>query len=107
MTWDDIVANCEGFEWDEHNTFKSWRKHLVTPQECEELFFNRPLVIAADERHSDVEDRFFALGITDASRRLFAVFTVRKKLIRLISVRDMSRKERKEFEIYEKTEKHS
>lgn len=86
-----------GFDWDEGNLFKNWEKHRVAASECEQIFFNRPLV-TDDEGHSTREPRFYALGATDAGRYLFIVFTVRRKLIRVISARDMNRMERKVFE---------
>ena len=97
----DILSKCTGFEWDEHNAEKNWQKHQVTPSECEEFFFNRPLVVADDEKHSEKENRFYALGHTDAGRMLFVVFTVRRNLIRMISARDMNRKERKVYQSHE------
>jgi len=95
MGWPERLAECEGFEWDAGNSEKIWRRHRVTPGECEELFFNQPFVIGGDQEHSGREERFYALGQTDAGRLLFLVFTVRARLIRLISARDMSRKERR------------
>ena len=95
------LKECTGFEWDEHNSEKNWQKHRVTPSECEQIFFNLPLVVADDERHSLVESRFFALGRTDAGRMLFVVFTIRSRKIRVISARDTSRKERKVYETSE------
>src|ERR1700728_1342740 len=74
---------------------QTWEKHRVAFWESEELFFNQPLLLVEDVKHSRKEERFYALGKTDAERYLFAVFTVRNKHIRVISVRDMSRKERK------------
>ena len=62
---------------------------MVTPAECEELFFNRPLVVEADEKHSSGEDRLYALGQSDSVRLMFVVFTIRKRLIRVIWARDM------------------
>jgi len=94
----DLLARCVGFEWDTGNITKSRQKHDVSPSECEQIFFNHPLVVARDERHSDQEDRFFALGQTDAGRLLFVVFVVRKDIIRVISARNMNRKERKVYE---------
>ena len=94
MDW----QRCRGFQWDTANAEKIWEKHRVTRSECEQLFFNRPLVVADDEKHSRVEQRFYALGRTDGGRKLFAVFTVRDDLIRVISARDMSRRERRVFE---------
>ncbi len=92
------IAECEGFDWDAGNIGKTWERHKVSATECEQIFFNEPLVAAPDEKHSDREQRFYVLGHTDAGRHLFLVFTIRNKLIRLISARDMNRKERKEYE---------
>ena len=92
------ITDSTGFQWDDHNTTKIWEKHHVTPSECEQAFFNLPFIAAEDEKHSHIEKRFFALSQTDSGRRLYLVFTLRKSLIRFISVRDMSRKERKVYE---------
>ncbi len=86
------------FDWDAGNIEKNWSKHNVLPIECEQIFFNQPLVVAVDEKHSVSEERYYALGLTDAHRYLFVVFTVRGKRIRVISARDMNRKERKIYE---------
>ena len=96
------LQECTGFQWDEHNIQKNWEKHKVSPAESEQAFFNRPLTVAKDVDHSEEEERFYALGKTDQDRRLFIVFTIRRKLIRVISSRDMNKKERG---IYEKREK--
>jgi len=93
----NILNQCEGFDWDDGNINKNWLKHEVSPAECEQIFFNRPLVIQDDIKHSEAEKRFYALGRTDAKRNLFIAFTVRKKRIRVISARDMSRKEREVY----------
>jgi uncharacterized DUF497 family protein len=92
-----ILSQCEGFEWDDGNINKNWLKHKVSPAECEQMFFNRPLIIQDDTEHSEVENRFYALGRTDSKRTLFIAFTVRDKRIRVISARDMSRKEREVY----------
>jgi len=85
-----ILLNCSGFEWDKGNITKNWAKHDVSAVECEQLFFNRPLIIKKDKKHSIVENRYFALGRTNMDRLLFAVFTVREQNIRIISARDMT-----------------
>lgn len=89
----DDLAKCTGFQWDDGNLGKNWEKHAVTDAESEEIFFNDPLVAGSDEQHSKKERRYFALGQTDAGRRLFVAFTIRKKLIRVISARDVTRRE--------------
>ena len=96
------LKECTGFQWDKHNIQKNWEKHKVSPTESEQAFFNRPLIVAKDVNHSEEEERFYALGKTDQNRKLFIAFTIRVGLVRVISSRDMNRKERK---IYEKREK--
>lgn len=91
-------SHITGFDWDEGNRDKNWIRHRVSNGECEEVFFNQPLLILPDVRHSQTELRYYALGQTNSGRNLFVVFTLRDSLIRVISARDMSRKER---EIYE------
>lgn len=92
-----LLSGCEGFNWDEGNFLKNWEKHKVDALECEQCFFNQPLFIAEDESHSESEPRFYCLGQTDQGRQLFIVVTIRKNLIRVISARDMNRKERKVY----------
>jgi hypothetical protein len=94
----DLIAKCVGFDWDEGNLPKIWETHHVSGAECEQIFFNHPVVAARDEKHSSAEDRYYALGHTDARRLLYVVFTIRKNLVRPISARDMNRKERKVYE---------
>ena len=95
---DDPLVGCTGFDWDDGNLDKNWERHHVPFWEAEEVFFNEPLVVSSDQRHSTAERRFLALGQTDSGRRLFISFTVRKSLIRIISARDMTRKEHRAYE---------
>jgi uncharacterized DUF497 family protein len=92
------LSQCIGFQWDEGNSLKNWDKHRVTGSECEQVFFNQPLLIRDDVTHSELESRDYALGRTDADRLLFVVFTVRDNFVRIISARDMSRRERQVYE---------
>ena len=92
-----ILNQCVGFDWDKGNIDKNWLKHKASPAECEQVFFNRPLVVHNDVMHSKSEKRFYALGKTDSKRTLFIAFTVRGNLIRVISAREMSRKEREVY----------
>ncbi len=94
----DQLRQCTGFQWDEGNLEKNWVAHQVRWVECEEIFFNEPLWISADVKHSEAESRFYALGQTEVGRLLFVVFTLRGSLIRIISARDMNRRERKEYQ---------
>ena len=94
----DELVHCTGFQWDEGNAAKNWMLHQVTQAEAEQAFFNRPVMVASDLRHSTVESRYAALGQTDAGRRLSIVFTLRDTLVRVIPARDMSRPERRIYE---------
>jgi uncharacterized protein len=97
VEWPERLAECEGFRWRAGNSTKMWDRHRVRPTECEELFFNRPLIVKSNEEHSERELRFFALGQTDGARLLFVAFTIRGRLICAVSARDMSRKERRVY----------
>ena len=89
------------FDWDEGNARKN-DKHGVSIAEAEQVFFNEPLLVIVDTKHSEGEGRFHALGKTNENRSLQSTFTLRNagERIRVISARDMHRKERK---IYEQT----
>ena len=90
----ELLASQTGFEWDAGNARKNWLTHHVRPAESEEVFFNRPVCVAEDVKHSNRERRYNVLGRTNGDRLLSVVFTVRRGLIRIISARPMSRKER-------------
>ena len=92
------LAKCIGFQWDAGNSEKIRERHGVAQGECEEVFFNQPFLLTFDEKHLQDEPRYFGLGQTTAGRLLFVVFTIRGALIRVISARDMSRREKKEYE---------
>jgi len=94
----DDLAQCTGFQWDAGNAEKNWELHQVSQGECEPVFFNRPLFVAPDVEHSGREPRYAALGQANAARRLAVVFTIRGTVIRVISARDMSRRERRIYE---------
>lgn len=88
-----------GFDWDKGNARKN-DKHGVSMAEAEQVFFNQPLLLLPDPGHSQSESRFYALGKSDDGRTLHITFTLRSggKLIRVISARDMHRKERTIYE---------
>jgi uncharacterized DUF497 family protein len=90
----------EGFDWDDGNSRKSADKHGVSQAEAEQIFFNDPLLVVEDTRHSEREVRFHALGHSDAGRLLHITFTLRRgdTMIRVISARSMHRRERSRYE---------
>jgi uncharacterized protein len=96
-----ILDDAIGFDWDKGNSRKNADKDGVNQAEAEQVFFNEPLLVLEDIRHSSQEPRLHVLGQTDEGRLLHITFTLRHQgtLIRIISARDMHRKER---EIYGK-----
>lgn len=99
MTNNEIHFEVVEFQWDEGNINKNRFKHGVDKHECEEIFFNRPIIIFDDEQHSEKEKRYKVLGKTDRGRKMSLVFTLRSSKIRIITARDQSKKEK---ELYEK-----
>ena len=90
-----ILPDILTFEWDEGNISKSWVKHKVSLKEQEQAFFDKHKRAFKDSDHSQKEERFTALGVTDAGRRLHIILTIRKEGLRIISARNQSRKERR------------
>lgn len=91
------MREAVGFDWDSGNVEKDWKKHGVRFTECEEVFYRAPLIAPAPARRGSGEKRFAALGRTALGRLLSIVFTFRGDRVRVISARDMSRKERQEY----------
>ena len=93
------MSDIVGFEWDDGNRRKN-EKHGVSQSEAEEVFFNETLLVLEDGLHSEAEPRFHAFGLSQRGRRLHVTFTLRQlgTFIRVISARDMHRKERAMYE---------
>lgn len=91
------APDFEDFDWTGGNAEKNWKRHGVAPAEAEQVFFNTPFLWGDDPMHSGTERRFYALGQTDEGRELFVAFTVRGRRLRVVSARDMSRKERRAY----------
>ena len=92
----DIIPEPIEFEWDKGNIDKNVKKHSIENREAEEVFLNDPL-ISEDEIHSRTEKRYQCLGITDKNKKLFISFTIRKDKVRIISVRNMDKKEKEKY----------
>lgn len=86
------------FDWDKGNLNKNWKKHKITNEETEQIFFNEPLKVFEDLKHSKTEKRLVAYGKTDENRPLTVIFTLRQGKVRVISARNQSKKERRSYE---------
>ena len=92
------IESIVGFEWDEGNIHKNENKHGLTWTTIEEVFFNEPLLVVEDFKHSLNECRCVALGRNNFNELITVIFTIRNQKIRVISARAMSKKERKFYE---------
>jgi uncharacterized DUF497 family protein len=95
---ENVLGSFVGFQWDRGNNNKNLVKHNVQNWECEQVFFNKPLLVLEDPGHSVAEKRWAAFGQTDSGRLLLVIFTKRGNLLRVISARGMNAKERKFYE---------
>lgn len=93
---------CAGFDWDDWNITKNWERHRVTPEEAEDIFFHDPMLLRTDSKHSNADRRFQVMGETTGGRKLLVAFTIRRNLVRVISARDLNRKESEEYRRHEK-----
>lgn len=93
------------FDWDAGNSQKNQEQHGVTNQEAESLFFNEHKFVFEDSTHSQIKKRYLLLGITSEGRKPAIIFIIRKNKIRIISARDMHKKERQIYD--KKTKEHS
>ena len=97
------IDGLVGFNWDNGNILKNEGKHNLKWQIIEEIFFNEPLVLLEDIKHStDEECRCVALGFTNDKELVTVIFANRKNKIRVVSARPMSKKERIFYENFTK-----
>lgn len=89
-------SKLEGFEWNKGN-LDHIKKHKVGYKECEEVFISKPIIIKKDLTHSKYETRYRVLGKTFLERRLYIVYTIREKYIRIITARDLNKKEQEKY----------
>ena len=94
------LSKIVGFDWDDGNRIKSAEKHSVSQAETEQVFTDERLLLADDVKHSQDEERYQAIGRTIDGRLLHVTFTLRndRTKIRVISARDVNRKERRRYE---------
>jgi uncharacterized protein len=93
----ELISRCTGFQWDSGNSAKIWERHRVSPEECEQTFMNQFYAMPNGEHTTAEETRFKIFGETQAGRYLSVIFTIRGDLIRVISARDMNRRERRMY----------
>ena len=90
------------FEWDESKASINKKKHKVSFEEARTVFLDSNARLMPDPDHSENEDRFILLGISEKLRLLVVCHCYRKtnKIIRIISARKADRSEEKQYARY-------
>jgi uncharacterized DUF497 family protein len=86
------------FEWDPRKARINLRKHGVSFTEAGTIFGDDLAITVSDPDHSDNEDRYITIGWSDQHRLLIVSHTDRGDRIRIISARELTKAERKEYE---------
>ncbi len=86
------------FEWDGHKSATNLRKHGVSFAEAGTVFGDELSITVPDPDHSDQEDRYITIGWSNLHRLLMVAHTDRGENIRIISARELTKTERKEYE---------
>lgn len=87
------------FEWDRRKAGANRRKHGVSFEEAQTVFFDDNALFIDDPDHSDDEERFVLLGLSSALRALVVCHCYRSRgdVIRIISARRADRSERNQY----------
>ena len=87
------------FGWDERKNRASQKKHGVSFEEAQTVFFDENAIEFPDLHHSGHEDRFLLLGMSFRLRMLMVCYCYREYegLVRIISARKATRNERKHY----------
>ncbi len=86
------------FEWDEEKAKINFKKHGVSFEEAITVFLDPFSITMLDPDHSEDEERYVDLGISDKERVLVVIYTERRSNIRIISCRKAASSERKLYE---------
>jgi len=91
--------NAIRFEWDENKSRENTRKHGVSFEEAQTVFFDENAIRYFDPDHSEDEDRFIMLGISFKLRVLVVChcYQVRDTIIRIVSARKANKREARAY----------
>ena len=88
------------FEWDQAKNLENRRRHGVSFEEAESVFYDERALLLEDPDEASIEDRFVLLGLSAALRMLLVChcYRERESVIRIISARKAGRAERADYE---------
>lgn len=86
------------FEWDETKNEINKKKHKIDFETAARVFYDENHIELYDETHSSEEERFIAIGMVGGfAAVVFVVYTPRENVIRIISARKATKKEREDY----------
>ena len=93
------MADDFRFTWDENKNRSNYRKHGITFEEAKTVFFDEEALLIDDPDHSEMEERFLLLGLSEAVNLLVVVHCYRETdfVIRIISARKATKKEARQY----------
>ncbi len=88
------------FEWDENKNEINKKKHGLSFETAQEVFYDEFAVVFDDPDHSVGEERFLIIGMTESSKICIVSHCYRNSdnIIRLISAREATKKEKKIYQ---------
>jgi hypothetical protein len=88
------------FEWDSRKYQSNIKKHGVSFDEAKSVFYDEMAVLFFDEEHSDSEERYILLGLSEKLRILIVCHCTveNNKIVRIISARKATKNESKYYE---------
>jgi uncharacterized DUF497 family protein len=86
------------FEWDERKARRNYDKHNVTFEEAATIFGDPGALTIYDDSHSQQEDRYVTIGMSDKAVLVVVCHTDKKNRIRIISARKATKNERRQYE---------
>jgi hypothetical protein len=88
------------FEWDEEKNKLNKKKHKVSFQEAKTVFYDSQALLIHDPDHSDEEERFIIMGISQSLKILVVChcYRIDDEVIRIISARKAKRDEINQYE---------
>ena len=86
------------FEWDDHKAQANIAKHKVSFDEARTVLSDPLEMTMYDPDHSESEDRYISMGLSEQGRLLVVSYTERRDRIRIISARVANKRERKQYE---------
>lgn len=90
------------FEWDENKNRTNIKKHGISFQEATSVFFDDYAILFDDKIHSNNEDRFCILGVSDRDNLCMVVHCYKEseEIVRIISARPSTKNETKTYNKY-------